>query len=61
MPYPRFGVVAEVVVKSPAMSGAYWNREDATARTFFDGWCRTGDLGRITPDGFLVLPGRERT
>jgi fatty-acyl-CoA synthase len=54
------GVVGEVAVKSPAMSGVYWNREDATAQTFFDGWCRTGDLGRITPDGFLVLCGRGK-
>jgi fatty-acyl-CoA synthase len=52
--------IAEVWVRSPAISGVYWNRPDATRETFVEGWCRTGDLGRITPDGFLVLHGRAK-
>lgn len=38
----------------------YWH--DATASTATrtpDGWLRTGDLGRIDPDGCLVLAGRR--
>jgi fatty-acyl-CoA synthase len=52
--------IAEVWVRSPAISGVYWNKPEASRETFVDGWCRTGDLGRITPDGFLVLHGRAK-
>jgi fatty-acyl-CoA synthase len=50
--------VGEVWVRSPAISGVYWNLPDESAETFVDGWCRTGDLGRVTLDGFLELTGR---
>lgn len=52
--------VGEVWVRSPAISGTYWNKPEESRQTFIDGWCRTGDLGRITPDGFLVLAGRAK-
>ncbi|MDV8070917.1 AMP-binding protein [Rhodococcus sp. IEGM 1366] len=54
------GEVGEIWVSSPAISGLYWNRPEATKDTFVDGWCRTGDLGRITEDGFLVVSGRDK-
>jgi len=52
--------VGEVWVRSPAVSGTYWNLPEESRATFVDGWCRTGDLGRVTPDGFLVLTGRKK-
>jgi fatty-acyl-CoA synthase len=52
--------VGEVWVRSPTVTAGYWNKPAETAETFVDGWCRTGDLGRITPDGFLVLTGRAK-
>lgn len=52
--------VGEIWVRSPAVSGVYWNRPQATKETFVDGWCRTGDLGEITADGFLVISGRGK-
>jgi fatty-acyl-CoA synthase len=54
------GEVGEVWVRSPAISGVYWDRPEQSRQTFVDGWCRTGDLGRITPDGFLVITGRDK-
>lgn len=54
------GEVGEVYVRSPAVSPGYWQRPDATAETFQDGWCRTGDLGWIDADGFLTLAGRAK-
>lgn len=52
--------VGEVWVRCPTVSAGYWNKPEATAATFIDGWCRTGDLGRITSDGYLVLTGRAK-
>ncbi|HWM35295.1 MAG TPA: AMP-binding protein [Pseudolysinimonas sp.] len=52
--------VGEVWVRSPSVSREYWGKPEASAETFVDGWCRTGDLGRVTPDGFLVLAGRQK-
>jgi fatty-acyl-CoA synthase len=49
-----------VWVRCPTVSAGYWNKPAETAETFVDGWCRTGDLGRVTPDGYLVLTGRAK-
>ncbi|MEU7816580.1 AMP-binding protein [Pseudonocardia sp. NPDC049154] len=38
----------------------YWNRPDATVQAVTgDGWLRTGDQGRLEPDGSLVVVGRR--
>ncbi|MFF0492423.1 class I adenylate-forming enzyme family protein [Nocardia sp. NPDC004068] len=54
------GVVGEIWVRSPTVAIGYWNNPDATAETFVDGWCRTGDLGSVTENGFLVVSGRAK-
>jgi acyl-CoA synthetase (AMP-forming)/AMP-acid ligase II len=37
----------------------YWNAPELTADTLgADGWLRSGDLGRLDPNGNLVLVGR---
>ncbi|GAB3388194.1 class I adenylate-forming enzyme family protein [Amycolatopsis echigonensis] len=54
------GEVGEILVRGPSVCGGYWNRPDANRDTFVDGWCRTGDLGFVNPDGFLVLAGRAK-
>ena len=35
----------------------YHDRPDATAETIVDGWLRTGDMGRLTESGHLVVAG----
>lgn len=52
--------VGEIYTRSPAVSVGYWRRPEANADTFVDGWCRTGDLGRVDIDGFLTLAGRAK-
>ncbi len=52
--------VAEIWIKSPSVAREYWNKPEATAETFVDGWCRTGDLGRIDEDGYLAIAGRKK-
>ncbi|MDI2030602.1 AMP-binding protein [Saccharopolyspora sp. TS4A08] len=52
--------VGEICVRSGGVSIGYWNRPDATETTFVNGWCRSGDLGRVDADGFLTIAGRAK-
>lgn len=52
--------VGELVFRSPAMADGYYNRPQATAEAFHDGWFSSGDMGRIDEDGFLFLMGRKK-
>jgi fatty-acyl-CoA synthase len=54
------GEVGEIEVRSPAVSTGYWQRPEASRETFAGGWCRTGDLGFVSADGFLTLAGRAK-
>jgi oxalate---CoA ligase len=48
----------EVVVRGPGVVDGYLDNPDANASSFRDGWFRTGDVGTISPDGYLTLVGR---
>ncbi|MFE5501970.1 class I adenylate-forming enzyme family protein [Amycolatopsis japonica] len=54
------GEVGEICVRSGGVSIGYWNLPDATKATFVDGWCHSGDLGRVDEDGFLTIAGRVK-
>lgn len=53
------GEIGEVWTRSPANANVYWGKPEATAATFVDGWCRTGDLGRLD-EGRLSITGRKK-
>ncbi len=38
--------------------GGYLDNPEQTAKMLFDGWLRTGDIGRVDHDGFLYIDGR---
>jgi acyl-CoA synthetase (AMP-forming)/AMP-acid ligase II len=48
----------EVVIQGPSVIDAYANNPEANARSFTDGWFRTGDQGVLDADGYLSLIGR---
>ena len=52
------GDIGEVVISGPNVTPGYENNPDANARAFTNGWFRTGDQGRIDPEGYLFLTGR---
>ena len=52
----------EIVVYGPNVMGGYWNRPEETAEVIMaDGGFRTGDLGKLTEDGFLSITGRVKS
>jgi carnitine-CoA ligase len=50
----------EITLKAPGLLLRYWNRPDATAEVFKDGWFHTGDIGRRDERGFLFFMGRKK-
>nr|WP_255426516.1 AMP-binding protein [Pseudonocardia sp. C8] len=54
------GEVGELVSRGPTTMVGYWNRPDATAEVLRGEWMHSGDLGRFTPDGSLVVTGRSK-
>jgi fatty-acyl-CoA synthase len=48
----------ELEVRGPWITGGYY-RDDAPDK-FRDGWLRTGDVGVISPDGYLTLTDRAK-
>ena len=47
----------EIQVRGPTVFQAYWNRPEATAETFEDGWFRTGDMA-VLELGYYRIMGR---
>ncbi|MET7443415.1 2,3-dihydroxybenzoate-AMP ligase, partial [Streptomyces sp. NPDC005568] len=55
------GAVGELVTRGPYTIKGYWNAPEANAASFTpDGFFRTGDLARLTPEGNLVVVGRAK-
>jgi benzoate-CoA ligase family protein len=53
------GAEGNLWVKGASAALGYWQKPDVTARTFVDGWVRTGDLYRKEPDGYWFHMGRS--
>jgi malonyl-CoA/methylmalonyl-CoA synthetase len=54
------GTDGEIEVRGPNVFAGYWERPEANAGSFVDGWFRTGDLGSIDDDGYIRILGRSK-
>ena len=56
---PNDGVaVGELEVRGPWITGSYYRNTDPSK--FASGWLRTGDVGRIDPQGYITLTDRAK-
>ncbi len=54
------GEVGELCIRGPNIVRGYWNKPEATAATFRDGWCHSGDVARIDEEGFVYIVDRAK-
>src|SRR6185437_14534949 len=52
------GERGEVVIQGPNVVAGYENNPEANAKSFTNGWFRTGDQGFLDENGYLTLVGR---
>ena len=54
------GEAGELMVRGANVVRGYWNKPEATAQTFADGWLRTGDIARLDDEGYLYIVDRMK-
>ena len=54
------GALGELWTRGPGVVGGYWQRPDATAGTFTEGFLHTGDVGRVDSEGWFYLVDRAK-
>lgn len=54
---PR-GAEGEIAVRGGSVTSGYLDMPEENARTFHEGWFRTGDKGCVSEDGHLFMTGR---
>ncbi len=50
----------ELLIRGSNIVKGYWNKPEATAQAFVDGWLHTGDMARIDEDGFVQIVDRKK-
>ena len=54
------GERGEIWAKGPTVSPGYWDRPEANATTFSDGWLHTGDIARVDSEGYVFILDRAK-
>ncbi len=57
---PHDGVAfGELLIRGPWIAAEYY-RDPRSAQSFEDGWLRTGDVAKITPEGYIRITDRAK-
>lgn len=54
----KLGAENEILIKGPTVMRGYFNKPEETAKTFEDGWLKTGDAGAFDDEGHLYITDR---
>ncbi len=54
------GELGEIVYRSPQLCLGYWNKSEATAKTFAGGWFHSGDLVTRDENGYIEVIDRVK-
>jgi acyl-CoA synthetase (AMP-forming)/AMP-acid ligase II len=54
------GTPGEIWIRGPMVVGGYWNKPQANAEGFSDGFWHSGDIGSIDADGFVRVFDRVK-
>jgi long-chain acyl-CoA synthetase len=54
------GEVGELWIKGPNVVKGYFNKPEATAAAFSEGWLHSGDVARLDEEGFVYIVDRAK-
>ena len=54
------GETGEIWIRTPTNVNEYWQKPEASAETFHDGWIATGDIGYLDDENFVFVVDRAK-
>lgn len=54
------GEAGELIIQGPQVMKGYLNKPEETANMLRNGWCYTGDIGKMDEDGYFYIVDRKK-